>query len=66
MLELTAKIMAKITIIQMNHMVMGVSSWLMKLGEKAITRQPSSVGKQLMTPHRISVNLLGGLMDCVR
>jgi hypothetical protein len=38
----------------------------MKFGEKAMTRQPSRVGKQLMTPHRISVNLLGGLIDRLR
>lgn len=62
MLELMANIMANMTIMTMNHIVMGVRSWLEKDGENAMIMLMTSVGRQLMRPHRISVNLLGGLM----
>lgn len=55
--------MANTTMIEMNHAVIGVRSWLEKDGENAMTRAMTSVGKQLTIPHRISVSLLGGLIE---
>jgi hypothetical protein len=48
---------------EMNHAVMGVRSWLEKDGENTMTSAMISVGKQLTIPHRISVSLFGGLID---
>jgi len=57
--------MANMTMMEMNHIVMGVSSWLEKDGENAMTRAMTSVGKQFTIPHRISVSLLGGLLKWI-
>ena len=55
--------MANTTMMEMNHAVMGVRSWSEKDGENTMTSAMTSVGKQLTIPQRISVSLLGGLMD---